>query len=178
MGMGKKILAGVAIIVIAAIIAGALNAAWNDYAVLNYQLQGPSTFFAASNNYLEIILNEGNSGDIGVVPTTQVSVMNATITGVSIPNVAQYELLNYCQYNDTVATISNLTATKGSSLSKWATINITPYQGTPSFSVSASVTLPTDWLHWKNTSFRNLPTELDYNRTSADSYSLLQSQLG
>jgi hypothetical protein len=174
MGWKKTIAIGVSIIVIAAIIAGVLNAAWNDYAVLDYQLQGPDEFTAIGNNYLSITIKEGNSGNIGVVPTTEISVVNATITGVSIGGVAQFQLNDYCQYNGTLATISNLTAVKGRSLSNWATIQITPSNGALSFSVSSSVTLPTDWLHWRNTSMRDLPTELDYNQTSTKQYTLLQ----
>lgn len=176
MGALKKIATGVAIIVIAAVIVLFVNAAWFDYAELNFRLQGPSSFYASGNNYLDIILYQGNSGNIGVVPTTQISVTNATITGASIPNIAQYELSSYCQYNDTVATITNLTAGRGSSLSNWATIHITPNKEVSSFSVSAFVTLPTDYLHHKSTIVRNPPTELFYNQTSATSYALLQSQ--
>jgi hypothetical protein len=175
MGKGSKIAVGVAIAVIAAIIILFVNAVWNDYVALDYRLQGPNAFYVF-NNYLDVNLYQGNSGNIGVVPTTEISVINATITGVSISNIAQFELHNYCQYNATEATISNLTAVKGSSLSNWATIHITPSNGTQSFSVSASVTLPSDLLHPKSTPVRNLPVELDYNRTSTDQYTLLQGQ--
>lgn len=177
MGWKKTVAVGVAIIVIAGIIALFVNAIWNDYAMVEYNLKGPDSFYIMPINYLDIGLYQGNSGDIGVVPTTEISVINATITGVSISNVAQFELYNYCQYNTTEATISNLTAVKGSSLSSWATVHITPNNGTPSFSVSASVTLPPDLLHPKSSSFRDLPVELDYNRTSStNQYVLLQAQ--
>jgi hypothetical protein len=174
MGWEKNLIVGVAILVIAAAIGLLINTELSDYAVLDYQLQGPSGFFVTGNNYLDITLKEGDSGNIGVVPTTEISVVNATITGVSIPGVAQFQLNGYCQYNGTLATISNLTAVAGSSLSNWATIQITPNNGAKSFSVSASVTLPTDWLHFKNTSMIHLPTELDYNQTSTNQYTLLQ----
>lgn len=176
MGALKKIAIGVAIIVIAAIIVLFVNAAWFDHAELNFRLQGPNSFYASGNNYLDISLYESNSGNIGVVPTTQISVTNATITGVSIPNIAQYELSSYCQCNATVATITNLTAVRESSLSNWATIHITPNKEVSSFSVSAFVTLPTDYLHPQSTTVRNPPTDLFYNQTSANSYALLQSQ--
>lgn len=174
MGWKKNLAVTVAGIVIATIILLFVNAAWNDYADVEYQLQGPGGFFATGNNFLDISLMEGNSGNIGVVPTTEISVVNATITGALIPNVAQFELYDYCQYNGTVATIFNLTAVKGSSLSNWATIFITPNKGVRSFTVSASVTLPTDLLHFKSTSMRDLPTELDYNQTNTNQYTLLQ----
>jgi hypothetical protein len=175
-GMLKKILVGVAILVIAAIIGLFINSAWNDYAEVNYQIQGANSFYATGTNYLVITLKIGNDGNIGVVPTSEIYVINATIIGVSIPNVAQYELSNYCHYNDTVVTISNLTVAKGISMSDWATINITPNEGVLSFSVSASVTLPSDWLHPNSKPMRNLPTELFYNQTSPNSYTLLQGQ--
>jgi hypothetical protein len=176
MGALKKIAIGVTIIVIAATIVLFVNAAWFDHAELDFRLQGPSSFYASGNNYLDISLYQGNSGNIGVVPTTQISVTNATITGVSIPNFAQYELSAFCQYNDTVATITNLTAGRESSLSHWATIHITPNKDVSSFTVSAFVILPTDYLHPKSTTMKNPPTELFYNQTSANSYALLQSQ--
>jgi hypothetical protein len=175
MGNVSKVVIGVTILVIAAVIGLFITAAWNDYAELNYRLQGPSEFYASGNNHLDISLYQGNSGNIGVIPTTQISVVNATITGVSMEDVAQYELPNFCQYNDTVANISKLTVVKGRSLSNWATIYVTPKNGVPSFSVSASVTLPTDWQHPKSTSMKNLPIELDYNQTGTNSYVLLQS---
>jgi hypothetical protein len=176
MGWKKSIAVGVTILALAAIIGLFINAAWNDYAELDYQLQGPGGFYATGDRSLDVTLKEGNSGNIGVTPTTEISVLNATITGVSIPGVAPFQLDYYCQYNGTLATISNLTAAKGSALSAWATIFVKPNNGVQSFSISASVTLPFDLQHLKNTSMRDLPTELDYNQTTANSYDLLQSQ--
>lgn len=166
---------GVLIIVLGAIGTLIVTDAYNNYAVVDYQLQGPNSFFVSGNNYLDITLNEGNSGTIDIAPSTTISVVNATIVGVSIPDVAQFQLSDFCQYNSTSATISNLTEVKGSGLSALATIQISPNSGTQLFSISVLVSLPADWLHYKNTTMRDLPTELDYNLTSSYTYSLLQS---
>jgi hypothetical protein len=173
MGWKKNLAVTVAGLVIASIIGIIISAAWYNYADIEYQLQGPSGFYAYGNNQLTITLEEGNSGNIGIAPTSTISVVNANITGVSIPNVAQFQLYDFCQYNSTFATISNLTVASGGGLSELATITITPNSGTQLFSVSASVTLPWDW-HLQNKIMRELPTDLYYNQTSADEYSLLQ----
>lgn len=174
LGAPKKIAVGVTIGVIVAIIALLANIMANEHAEVSYQLQGASVIDTRFNPSLEVTLNEGNNGNIGVATIATISVINATITQVSIVNVAQYDLPNYCQDNGTVATISNLTAVKESPLSKWATIYVTPNEGVKTFRISASVELSGDWLHPRNTVMRTLPTDLAYNLTSADVYELLR----
>ena len=173
LGAPKKIAVGVIIGVAVAIIALLANIMANERAEVSYQLQGASAIDTRFNPSLGVTLNEGNNGNIGVATIATISVINATITQISITSVAQYDLSNYCQNNGTVATISNLTAIKGSQLSKWATIYVTPNEGVKAFRVSASVELSGDWLHPRNTVMRTLPTDLVYNLTSTGVYELL-----
>jgi hypothetical protein len=172
--MGSKIFIGVAIAVIAGVILIFANIMANEHAEVSYQLQGADSLYLSFHSPLEVTLNEGNDGNIGATTISTISILNATITQVSIPSVAQQDLYNYCQFNDTVATISNLTVVKGSSLSKWATIYVTPNEGVSSFQISVHVELSSDWSHPRSTVMRTLPTELIYNLTSTDLYELLK----
>jgi len=172
-GTLKKIGIGVAIPVLAGIVLIFANAAYNEYAEVGYQLNGPSFLDLNFDSSLEVKLKEENEGNLAVVPISTVVVKNANIIDVSINGVAQYMLSDYCTFNETMATITNLRLSKGRSLSDFATIHVLPNEGVPTFSIKAEVILPPDMFHPRNDITRILPFELVYNQTSANRYSLL-----
>ena len=174
LGALKKIAIGVAIAVIAGTIMLFVNTAWNEYAEVGYQLEGPSSLDLNFDSSLQVHLKEENDGNIRAAPISKVYVLNATFIRVSISGVAQYQLSKYCEINETMVTISDLTIPKGRPLSVWATVYVEPKEGVASFAVYADVDLRGDWLHPRNTVKRILPTELLYNRTSTSRYSLLE----
>jgi hypothetical protein len=169
----KGIIIGISIPVIAGVILLFGNIMANERAEVTYQLQGENALNPSRNLPLEVFLYEGNSGNFEAGTIATVTVTNATIMQVSVSGIGQPDLYNYCQYNSTLAKISNLTAAKGSSLTKWATIYVTPDQGVKTFQISTSLTLASDWMHPRNSVMATLPTTLVYNRTSTDLYELL-----
>lgn len=174
LGVGTKIAVGVAIAVISGLLLLLANIMVNEHAEVSFQLQGTSAIDTRFNSSLEVTLYEGNNGNIGAVTISKISVLNATITQVSIPGVAQYQLHDFCEFNDTMATISNLTVVKGSSLFKWATILVTPNEGVQSFQISVHVELSSDYLHPRNSISATPPTDLVYYQTSMDVYELVK----
>jgi hypothetical protein len=174
LGAAKKIAIGITILVMAGIIMLFINTTWSEYAEVGYQLQGPKSLDLNYESSLEVDLRKKNDGNIGAVPISKIYVLNATIVQVSINGIAQHQLSKYCYFNETMATISNLTIAKGRSLSVWATIYVVPNEEVASFTIYADVGLRSDWLHPRNNIMRILPTELIYNCTSANNYSLLE----
>lgn len=145
----------------------------NERAEVTYQLQGENALNPSRNVPLEVFLCEGNSGNFEAGTIATVTVTNATITQVSVTGIVQPDLYNYCQYNGTLATISNLTAAKGTSLTKWATIYVKSDPGVQTFQITASLTLTSDWMHPRNSVMATPPTTLIYNHTNTDLYELL-----
>lgn len=143
----------------------------NDYADIRYQLSGTSVVDINLDHSLQIELLMQNKGNINGVPLSEIGVVNATITQVSINKVAQTQLPRFCTFNETVATIANLTIDSGSALSTWATVYIIPKEGVSSFMVYAKVKL-TGVSHPKDEVLQILPIDLIYNRTSINVYSL------
>ena len=169
-----------AIIIILIVIVAALllyvNAGYN-YANVGYRfdLSATESLYNVnpannSGNYLQVYYWVENSGTIDAVPRSTISVVNATIWLVYITGVASSKVHDYCQNNSTLATISNLTV--GGTAEIRTMIFIIPNTGVPSFSVSASATLPWDLLHWRNTIQSIYPTVLFYNQTSPNEYVL------
>jgi hypothetical protein len=63
--ISKKILVATITVVLTSIITLLVNTAWNEYAVIGYQLSGPSDFNSFASNLLKIDLKLENSGNIG-----------------------------------------------------------------------------------------------------------------
>ena len=95
MGVFKKIIVGVAIIVIAGLIMLYFASAYNEYAEVGYQLQGPLSFDRNFQSSLPANLNEENNGKVGAVPTSEVHVLNGTISQVSINGVPQSQVSSF-----------------------------------------------------------------------------------
>jgi len=167
----EKILGGLIVAVLVVLITQIVASAWNNYALVGYQLSAP--MYAYSREALQIDLNLDNKGNIGAVPVSTVYVVNATIQMVSIPNVAAYQLSEFCSFNSTTATITNLTIEAGRQLSIWASIYAIPNEGAATFGVYSSVALPHDVFHPKSRPIRILPYELVYNATSPGVYKKL-----
>ena len=148
-----------------------INSAWNDYADVYYQMSGSKWVW--SHESAKIDLNLQNKGKIGIVPTCTVFIVNATIQSVLISGVPEYQLSNFCSFNDTVAKFTNLTLSAGWGLGGWASIYVVPDKGVSSFSASAQVTLPFDLLHPNNKVGRIIPYELMYNATDSGVFELL-----
>lgn len=172
MGTLKKIGVGVLIIVVAGIIMLYVTSAYNEFAEVGYQLEGPASYYH-SEIQLTITLYEENSGKVGAVPLSKIYVINSTITKISINGVPQVQVSDFCWFNETMAIIGNLTIPRERSLSPWATIYVTSDEGVLTFSVEAEVTLETDWFHPRNSVHKVIPTKLIYNSTDANFYNLL-----
>ena len=171
MGWKGKLAAVVTLIVIVAVLLLYVNSGYN-YANVSYgfDYDTQTVYFANVpkniQNYLWVYYDISNSGTLGVVPTSTISTINASIYSIDMNGVSLSH--NYCQNNVTLATISNLTVEGGGWFS--AIIIITPYTGVQSFTVSVSATLPWDWFYWKNTIYSNYPTRLFYNQTEPNEY--------
>jgi len=148
-----------------------ITSAWKDYAKVGYQLS--SSKWAYSGESLEVDLRLNNEGNLDVVPVSTITVVNATIQRVSIPNVAEYQLSRYCSYDNLCATITNLTITSDWGLATWESIYVIPNEGATSFGVYSQVTLPFDLLHPNSKVIRIIPYELVYNYAGNDVYELL-----
>ena len=171
-GWGKRIAIGVSVIVIAAILVGFGNLLQNDYGDISYQLSGPTWVYAQPLNKFD--LNIQNTGSIKVVPVCTISVVNASIQKVTIPEVAQYQLSQYCSYNETTATITNLTIPiSQKELATLFSIEISPTNGCNAFSVSSNVVVPWDILHPRSSVGQVLPTEFRYSATTEGVYQKL-----
>ena len=168
-GTMKKVVVAVVIAVAVLLASDFVNDAYNQYAVVGYSLSAATTTSAPSN-IIQISLNVYNSGNANAVPTFTVNVVNATIQQVSIPNLTENELANFCSYNNETATITNLTVTAGQTSIEWATVSVIPNIGVSSFSVSSSASLPLDITHPKDTTMANIPFELFYILTSQGVY--------
>jgi len=173
LGAVKKILIAAASIVLGGLILLYFTSAYNEYAEVGYQLQGPLSFDRHFESSLEISLNEENNGNVGGVPTSEIYILNGTINQVSINGVPLSQVSDFCWFNETTAIIGNLTIPKERSLSLWATIKVVPNEGVSSFSVRAEVSLAFDLLHLQNAVHIVIPKELVYNRTAESIYSLL-----
>jgi hypothetical protein len=173
LGTIKKIIIGVAILVIASSIMLFVNEEYTEYAEVGYQLHGSSSLDLSVQSSLQVDLNEENTGNIGAVPISKIHVLNGTITQMYINGVPEIQFSEFCSFNKTYAVIEKLTITKGKPLSTWATVHVTPNEGVQSFTVYANVTLTSDWLHLRNSVHVVIPKELVYNRTSINGYTLL-----
>ncbi len=173
LGAIKKILVATAGIVLGGLILLYFTSAYNEYAEVGYQLQGPLSFNRLFQSSLEITLNEENNGRVGAVPTSEIYVLNGTISQISINGVPLSQVSDYCWFNETCAVIGNLTIQKERTLSAWANIRIVPNEGVSSFSVRAQVSLASDWLHPRNEVHVVIPKDLVYNRTAENIHSLL-----
>jgi hypothetical protein len=166
------IITAIIVIVAAALLYSVIN---SDYVQVSYGFEvgglGTPEGYTINppNNLFPIFFGESNGGTIAAVPTVRISVVNATIFHVEIYSVPQSVQHYYCQYNGTLATISNLTLGRGGSILVAMIINVT--LGAQSFSLSSSATLPQDWFHVKNTIVGST-TELNYNQTSPNRYLL------
>lgn len=172
MEISKKILVATITVVLTSIITLLVNTAWNEYAVIGYQLSGPSDFYSYESNPLKIDLNLENSGNIGAVPISKIYVTNATIIGVNVTGVPSYQLPKFCRFTENMAIVSNLTIPKGRPLSTWMSIYLIPNRNVVSFAIFADVSIQADLLHPRNTVIKILPTELIYDHKEKDLYTL------
>jgi hypothetical protein len=172
LGILKRILTVTVTAVLTCVITLLVNAAWNEYAIIGYQLSGPSDFYSYESNSLKINLNLENSGNIGVVPISKIYVTNATIIGVNVTGVPSYQLPKFCHFTENMVIVSNLTIPKGWPLSTWMSIYLIPNRNVVSFAIFADISIPADLSHPRNTVIKILPTELIYDRKEIDLYIL------
>lgn len=137
-----------------------------NYAKVEYYLSGST--YVDSGGVLQINLYLYNAGDVNVIPTLTVRVVNATIQNIVIPSISAANLLNYCSYNKTFALIENITASAKVNSSLWATIYVVPVNGISSFSIFSNATVPFDILHIRNILISNLPTTVSYSLSGSN----------
>jgi len=163
-----KIITTIAVSVTLLIITLIITSAWEEYAIVGYNLSSPD--WAFSNEQLKVNFNIKNSGKVDVVPEIIVTVENATIEKIEIPNVAEYQLSSFCSYDNSCAKFTNLKLSSDwDQLGVWSSIYILPKEGVASFKINATVNLPYDFFHPKNEVTRILPWEFIY--TSSDGHS-------
>ena len=169
----KEFVVSVAVIVVASIITMIVKAAWYDYAEVGYTLSGPSSLDLHYEESHAVELKLNNEGNMRLAPISKVWVTNATITKVSIPNIMESELENYCSGNSTCITISGLTMPKEIKNPKlWATIYVIPNNETASFGIHSDVDISFDWFHLRTAKIPIIPYKLVYDLTSSDIYTL------
>lgn len=169
----KSFVFSVAVIVVAGIIMLIVRAAWYDYADVGYSLSGPSSLDLRYEDSLAVELKLNNEGNMRIAPISKVWVVNATITKVSIPNIMESELENYCSGNSTCITISERSIPKEiKNPMLWATIYVIPNNEAASFGIYSDVDVSFDWFHLRTTKICIIPCKLMYDLTSSDVYTL------
>lgn len=162
---GNPIISGVAIGIIGLVIGLFITSGYQDYAIVGYNLS--ATDWAFSGEQLKVNFNIKNSGKVTVVPQITITVENATIKGVEIPNVAEYQLSSYCNYTSSCAIFMNLRLSPDrQQLGLWSSIYIIPDEGATSFKINSTVGLPFDFFHPKNEITRFLPWEFVYESSN------------
>ena len=141
-----------------------------EYADIGIQLSANG--FVSSGGILGVDLRTKNEGNLDVVPSFTVWVINATVFDVEIEDIQKHRLPDFCQMNETCVTISNFTITAGSSFSVLATIDVVPNEQASGFGVFSSATLPPDALHPKNRVLRTPPFEYVYELSNQGGYVL------
>lgn len=165
----EAILVGVATTVIASLIISIYTDFGKDYAVIKHQLSASETIFQGGTLKVTLILS--NEGNMDYVPTSTVSVSNATIQRVEIKDVQQVQLSKYCSFNDTVACISNLGIEAGMKYPDFIKVYVTPNQDVSSFTVLSDVAVSSNFNH-PNKVKSVLPYELIYEATGQGEYVL------
>lgn len=168
----NKLITLIAIPIVLLIVTLIITSAWEEYADVGYNLSAVNWVFPSET--LKVDFNIKNSGKVDVVPEITVTVENATIEKVDIPNVAEYQLSNFCYYDNSSARFTNLKlSTDWDQLGVWSSIYIIPKEDVTSFKINASVNLPYDFFHPKNTVTRILPWEFIYKSSDGHSFEKL-----
>jgi len=141
-----------------------------EYADIGIQLSANG--FVSSGGLLGVDLRTKNEGNLDVVPSFTVWVINATVFDVEIEGIQKHRLPDFCQMNETCVTISNFTIKAGRSFSVLATINVAPNEQASGFGVFSSATLLPDALHPKNRVAKTPPFEYVYELSNQGGYVL------
>lgn len=152
---------GVVVAIIVFFITAFFTTTLQDNAIVGYKIGAADWVFP--DEQLKVDFYIKNSGNVNVIPQITIYVENATIEKVEIPDMAQYQLSNFCTYDDTCANFDNLTLPAHyDNLGLWASVYIVPNEGAVSFTVNSTVNIPFDLFHLRPDVGRIPPSEFIY----------------